>query len=91
MKDLKQLIVKKLVNAADEELTIDIVLKEKNDFRQLALNSLSIIKWIVLLEDEFDIEIDIERVIVEEPILWSLDQLSSFIANEIPSQSNAIN
>ncbi|MEC1686922.1 MULTISPECIES: acyl carrier protein [Bacillus subtilis group] len=91
MKDLKQLIVKKLVDAADEELTIDIVLKEKNDFRQLALNSLSIIKWIVLLEDEFDIEIDIERVIVEEPILWSLDQLSSFIANEIPSQSNAIN
>ncbi|MGQ5178309.1 acyl carrier protein [Bacillus halotolerans] len=91
MKDLKQLIVKKLVDAADEELTIDIVLKEKNDFRQLALNSLSIIKWIVLLEDEFDIEIDIERVIVEEPILWSLDQLSSFIANEIPIQSNAIN
>lgn len=70
-----------IVSIADAKVNKDALDSGENALKKLGLNSLNMIKMLVEIEKEFDIEIDFEEI---NPEIWSsLDHLSHFISNLI--------
>jgi acyl carrier protein len=68
-----------IVSIADGKIDITMIESSENGISRLGLNSLNMIKILVEIEKEFDIEIDYEEI---NPHVWSsLDHLSDYISN----------
>ena len=76
-------IQKTLVEASEGSLTNKIIEDAGDDISSLGLNSLTFLRWIVLLEEEFDIEFDMEKLFLEESIIWSFTSLINYLSQEI--------
>ncbi|EMS71439.1 acyl carrier protein [Ruminiclostridium cellobioparum] len=68
-----------IVDVADFELNVNDIQNGKDSIKNLGLNSLGIIRMLVGIEKEFDVEIDLEET--ESDILASVEQLSLHILN----------
>lgn len=66
-----------IISVAETEIDKSMIESGDNDIQRLDLNSLNMIKMLVEIEKEFDIEIDFEET---SPEIWSsLDSLSNYI------------
>jgi len=74
-----------IVEATDGNLTIEDVERVGDNIHQLGLDSLAQIKIIVLLEEEYDIEIDVEKI--SQEVLNSISSLCQFIEKEFEKAS----
>jgi len=66
-----------LVSVVDFELSKSEIQDGEDSIRKLGLNSLALIRMLVEIEKEFDVEIDLEES--DPAILSSIDNLSSHI------------
>ncbi|MDR0267477.1 phosphopantetheine-binding protein [Paenibacillus sp.] len=83
MENIRERIIKTLITASEGQLNEEKIAEVDDNVEGLLLDSLTIIKWIVLLEEEFEIEIELEKVVIESPVLWSFDLLTNFLRTEI--------
>lgn len=68
-----------IVSIADAKIDKTMIESGENGISRLGLNSLNMIKILVEIEKEFDVEIDYEEI---NPQVWSsLKQLSDYISN----------
>jgi len=75
--DIKDRIKDIIVKSVDTSVNKDDIAVGENGLNRLGLNSLNIIKMLVEIEKEFDIEIDFDEI---NPETWnSLDNLSDYI------------
>lgn len=75
--DIKDRIKDIIVKSVDTSVNKDDIAVGENGLNSLGLNSLNIIKMLVEIEKEFDIEIDFDEI---NPEIWySLDNLSNYI------------
>jgi acyl carrier protein len=66
-----------IVSSVDIKINKDDIAAGENGLNHLGLNSLNMIKMLVEIEKEFDIEIDFDEI---NPETWySLDNLSNYI------------
>jgi acyl carrier protein len=67
-----------IFSIAEEDIDRNVILEE-NGLRNVGLNSLNMIKILVEIEKEFDIEIDFDEI---TPATWySLDNLSNYVSS----------
>jgi acyl carrier protein len=83
VENIRERIIKTLITASEGQLNEEKIAEVDDNVEGLLLDSLTIIKWIVLLEEEFEIEIELEKVVIESPVLWSFDLLTNFLRTEI--------
>lgn len=71
--------IKEIIFSVAEEDIDKNVIVEENGLRNVGLNSLNMIKILVEIEKEFDIEIDFDEI---TPATWySLDNLSNYVSS----------
>jgi acyl carrier protein len=71
--------IKEIIFSVAEEDIDKNVIVEENGLRNVGLNSLNMIKILVEIEKEFDIEIDFDEI---TPATWySLDNLSHYVSS----------
>ncbi|CAM4260942.1 hypothetical protein BAMA_04425 [Bacillus manliponensis] len=81
MKEIKERIINTLVDASEGALDREIIVQVNDDINALSLNSLTIIRWLVNMEDEFDVEFDMEKVVLQDKLIDSFEKLTDYIQN----------
>ncbi|MGE7217423.1 acyl carrier protein [Priestia koreensis] len=76
-------IQKTLVEASEGTITNEMIKEAGDEIASLGLNSLTFLRWVVLLEEEFDIEFDMEKVFLEESIIWSFRSLENHVSKQV--------
>jgi acyl carrier protein len=77
LEEIQDKIKEIIVSVADFELNKNAIDIGENGIHNLGLNSLAMIKMLVGVEKEFDVELDIEEA---DPKIWSsVGSLSGFI------------
>ena len=76
--NIQEKIKEIIVSIAETDIDKDVIIGE-NGLRNAGLNSLNMIKILVEIEKEFDIEIDFDEM---TPATWySLDNLSDYVSS----------
>ncbi|QWH69855.1 hypothetical protein EXW41_29760 (plasmid) [Bacillus wiedmannii] len=83
MDQIKERIVKTLIEASEEALDKETIMEVKDDISALSLNSLTIIRWLVSMEEEFNIELDMEKVLLENKLIWSFEKITKYINTKV--------
>ncbi len=68
---IKERIINTLVDASEGALDRETIVQVNDDIHALSLNSLTIIRWLVNMEDEFDVEFDMEKVVLQDKLIDS--------------------
>ncbi|EJR73548.1 phosphopantetheine-binding protein [Bacillus cereus] len=78
---IKERIINTLVDASEGALDRETIVQVNDDIHALSLNSLTIIRWLVNMEDEFDVEFDMEKVVLQDKLIDSFEKLTKYIQN----------
>lgn len=81
MKEIKERIINTLIDASEGALDRETIVQVNDDINALSLNSLTIIRWLVNMEDEFDVEFDMEKVVLQDKLIDSFEKLTNYIQN----------
>ncbi|MBH0358315.1 hypothetical protein DKP85_09010 [Bacillus thuringiensis] len=87
MDQIKERIVKTLIEASEGALDKGTIMEVKDDISALSLNSLTIIRWLVSMEEEFNIELDMEKVLLENKLIWSFEKITKYINTKVNGEA----
>ncbi|PEL51499.1 hypothetical protein CN638_13395 [Bacillus toyonensis] len=87
MDQIKERIVKTLIEASEGALDKETIMEVKDDISALSLNSLTIIRWLVSMEEEFNIELDMEKVLLENKLIWSFEKITKYINTKVNGEA----
>lgn len=86
--NIENVIKETIVQATDGVITLDKIEAVGDNLGNLGLSSLIQVRLIVLLEENFDIEIDVEKI-EELQLLLSLSSMAKYIQDEVGSKAEA--
>jgi len=86
--NIENVIKETIVQATDGVMTLDKIEAVGDNLGNLGLSSLIQVRLIVLLEENFDIEIDVEKI-EELQLLLSLSSMAQYIQDEVGSKAEA--
>ena len=75
MKSIKTRITEALIKVSEGVFSKEMIEQVEDRLEELGINSLTMLKWLVLMEEEFGIEFDMEDVL-STGIIWSLEKWS---------------
>ncbi|WP_341279683.1 acyl carrier protein [Paenibacillus sp. FSL H8-0537] len=78
MKSIKTRITEALIKVSEGVFSKEMIEQVEDRLEELGINSLTMLKWLVLMEEEFGIEFDMEDVL-STGIIWSLEKLELYI------------
>ncbi len=75
--DIQDKIKEIIISVADFKMDKDMIEDGKDGIKKLGLNSLSLIRMLVDIENEFDVEIDMQEMGNES--IFSIEDLAEYI------------